>query len=875
MKLHSYLRGSTGAALGMVAATLFIIFAIGAFFYYAGNLIGGNHELNRASDAGILSVAKQALVQPAVALNDAQLLATNSCVIGSTLQTCPENSIPYNDFAVGIPGQTNSIADQYINGYPAIDLITYNRCAAQAVLVGLEAQKINTTTAFQHAQAVSWAVLGIGKVLQQRFATGGLDTYYDSAANLNTLNMLGGGSVISRIGNLQQGYVNPGSPSNIYFYSDVSYPGQNTPIVGLPQNIAPAYPRPDQTRASNSDSEFPAGETVYYAQGYEPITLMPGTAQASVVSFIPVNPQGTPHAIDAGRVAAAITPPFNNSLSWVPPNSFQANAKANVDITGSQRRPDGTYVDAISCAMVGCGDPLAGLGGILGGSGGPQDQAARIPGGFVRVYNLPGMEQVSNPPLGPIPGMAGGDSSAFDGSGFVLNNAALGGLSTVWFATPIPQNPPGSVIQGNVIFAHSAAAKAEMAQWIQFNKSALAPTALNYNADVVNGQHHDPTLDPLSSPNTAQSIAAGLNTQSQNLLQGPSLNQKAFLNQMILITGYVEIHSLVLDGVHGVLDSNGNLVSANVAMTVTTEVAGANLGQGPPLSVNLTVPPDHQTWTWLEYVKYQVIRNYARDFSAGRYTLAALQQDLTSGLKYSNWWHNDGSRIHYSSPNNYELQTTGSNRGLEEPSSSQFMTITTPNNLLTMIDSQIQAAGGYFAGEVTYNQMITDITNRVRLINPAWTSTNVITALNSPTATLAPGTMKWLRDDGSGNLILTNTCPQDIGSAPEGYLVIPASTTLSNPQQVEFITWPGANGTQGQSLKVDGSVINTAIDGSQTAYTGDANVELEPWRQQSGSIYYEAGAILYNATGYNNLVGQINFFSRPTTNLNVNYSNPN
>ena len=106
------------------------------------------------------------MVQPAVALNDPALLS--------------QGSLPYNDFAIGL-------ADQNIGGVPAIDLLTYNKCAAQAVLVGLEAEKLNNDVARNHAQQVASAVLGLGQELQRRFARGGLNRYYDETANANTL----------------------------------------------------------------------------------------------------------------------------------------------------------------------------------------------------------------------------------------------------------------------------------------------------------------------------------------------------------------------------------------------------------------------------------------------------------------------------------------------------------------------------------------------------------------------------------------------------------------------------------------------------------------------------------------------------------------
>ncbi len=867
MKLHG-LRKSSGAALGMIAASLFIIFSIGAFLYFTGSLIGGNHELNRASDAGILSVAKQALVQPAVALNDPKLLAYNACLINGSVQPYPNIvPIPFKDFTYG------GISDQNVNGYAAIDVLTYNRCAAQAVIVAFQAERINTTLARQHAQAVVWAVLGIGATLQQKFGAGALNQYFETNANANTLNMLGRGSTVSLPGNLQSAYIGSGRPSNIYFYWDVICPNPaEIPAVSgqVPQNTNAADPKPNQTAVAAQDPWFPAGTVVPYASGYSPIVVMTNTPQQSIISFIPNNPQKAPHLIDAGRTTAGLLPPLNNFLSWVPPNAFLANAQAEVNITASAAKKTSNFVNAISCAMIGCGDALI-------GGGGPQDQSARIPGGFIRVVNLPGMEAVpaNSLPLGPIPG---GTTAAvsYDASGFVLNNSALGSNDqSVYMATPIPSD------LSKVVFGTGTAGKKALQNWLTFNNSRVAVGSPTYNSDVVtvNGvkQHRDIKGDILLNSGTgmtvAQTLAAGKNPLAVNLYQGSGAGQKASLTELITITGYILVDSSQLDGVtplsvmNGAGQTTGATVVNTTAIAAVTSAVGTNLHETPPKSFDLNVPANHQTWNWAEYVKYAVIHNFATHFDAGRYVASATQAQLKSGLKYFDWWGGKyPHRIHWSSPNNYMTDTTGSTHGLEQPSSSQFMTIDTPHNLLTMVDTQIKNTGGYQGAQYTYETLRGSIAAQVRLIWPGWSEVDVDNALSS--STLAPGKTMYLHDSvdftGKHNLVMDTNCPQDTGLPPEG--------NVPNPnieQAVDFSTQPG------QYLQLDKYVINTTGDGSITAYKADANVEQEPWTNQSGSVMYGGGATLYKAVGYNNLLGELDLYSQPSQNLSVTYSNPN
>jgi hypothetical protein len=885
MKSHNYLRRSSGAVLGMIAASLIILFAIGAFLFYTGTLIGGNHELNRASDAGILSVAKQALVQPAIALNDPELLAFRSYTNSTGTWTCT-GVPPYNDFAVGI-------ADQTIGGVPAIDLLTYNRCAAQTILVCLNAQNLNLPNSRANAGALSWALVGLGKILQQRFATGALNGYYDNTANQNTLSMLGGGSTVNRVGNLSQGYVSAGRASNIFFYPDMVDPTNvvdlhqpSTALSAIPQNTSPADPKPNQTTAATNSSYFQPGEQVFYASGYTPIVMNLGAQGQALISLIPTNPQGQPHAVDQQRFDSNVITPDSGLLSWLPPNAFRAHSQAEVNIVGNNVAQKNTSaVNAISCAMIGCGDALSGFAGLSlpGAAGGPQDQAARIPGGFVRVVNLPGYEAGISQPLGPMPGTAGGTNNAIDGSTVVVNNSALGGGANVYIAEPIAtvNNNGTDIVPSKIIVTNNAAGLTAIGKWALFNTAVHSPTDPGYNEDVVptplGPRHCILANDPMfisTGKSVAQYVAAFQNPTYPLLNEGPGLGQKAVMGDLIFLTGaYVTTRAALLDGSTAVPDSAGGTVSASVALQATVEVAGPNYGELPPTAINIPVPNDQRTWNAIEAMKYYVIKNWAAHFHEGHMlinipAIGTAEPAIKTGMKYFKFLDSSSSDglAHVSSPNQAMAQTQAQ---AAAATSAQFMKVATPSVLLSMIDTQIQNKGGYQPNQVTYNALIEAITNQVRFINPSFNQSNVLSALAS--ANLAPGDTMYLRDDGNGNLIMSTTCPQDTNpSLPEAT----ATNSTGLNQMVDFRTQPG------QYETLLGSLVNTKANGTPTAERADAGLEQAPWLDSTGNIQYEEGAILYKSSGFGNCLGEVDLYGRLNgggTNaaINVNFTHPN
>ncbi len=854
MKSHSHMRKSAGAVLGLIAGTIIIIFIIGVFLYFAGVFVGGNHQLNKASDAGILNAARQALVQPAVSLNDPSLVAAGS--------------LPYSDFAVAKGDGTYFIADQTAGGYPAIDLLTYNRCAAQAVLVSTQATAIGSQTSRQHAQQVCLAVWYLGQALQNKFSSGSLDNFYDTEAAANSLSLIGLGNKteVTRESSLTPAYIGAGRPSNIYFYPDVLNPYNGLPNwaatlpstlagYGIPEAKLGGEARPDAAKVAAGDHYFPAGEQIYYAAGYTPITVMPGQKEASIVAFVPIGPQHFAHAIDRERADAGATPP--SVLTTLPPNAFKAKAMTKIAFDGKSETGGGnTFVNAVSCAMVGCGG---------------QDYPACIPGGFIRVANLPDMVGMGNLPLGPVP--AANEANSVDGSSFILNNEGLGigsqGVQEIYVLWPAPKS--GGVLDVNHCgFGLGANGLAAVKNLIAFNKSNNQSNQTDIIATSSGVFYHDPNKDPFKSPNASQLLAAGQNPNITSLRQGPTTStplsaEVAFgVKGYPVPTDYLTISSDVISG-SNLKTAGGVTVPYSLVSQALFDVASLNIGNGMPKGEVVPVPANHEGWTQIEYLKYKVLMAFKQDFKKGKFQIPAslLNQipraggvPLETGMKNYAWFKN-GKQVKVATPNNV---------GKGIPSPPQFAHFDTPFNYISEIDTVIKHTG-YERGQLTLDNFYGEIINQLRLINPKWSEEDLYAALQS--APLKMGQLMYLRDDGTGKLVLTANCPQDPGYAHlqvEGF-----QAGASNINQAAWFSTSNA-----QSLPVMGEYINTALDGSPTAYKADANVEKQMWRNQSGGFKVKLIAVLYKSSGYNNLVGEINFASStatpPTT---MNFSNPN
>lgn len=117
------LRRSRGATLMLVrVVVLVIVVVVGVAFFWFSQIFGGGRELSHANDAGVMSVAKAALRNP------------------------KKDALQFDNPDVG----TNFAL---LGGNPrSLNLMTYNRLFAQALIVALNARDEGTADAATNAK---------------------------------------------------------------------------------------------------------------------------------------------------------------------------------------------------------------------------------------------------------------------------------------------------------------------------------------------------------------------------------------------------------------------------------------------------------------------------------------------------------------------------------------------------------------------------------------------------------------------------------------------------------------------------------------------------------------------------------------------------
>ncbi|MBX9877214.1 MAG: hypothetical protein K2Y22_02040 [Candidatus Obscuribacterales bacterium] len=304
-------RKEKGAVLTLTLAFVIVFALLAGFFFLFGKLIGGDRELQNATDAGGLNVAKQALKRPKVTLNGLE-------------QTY-------------FGGLTN-------NGQ--VDLLTYNRCVGQALLVAMNASTEGTPRALANAQqAIDMVCTGdasIGGRLAKSLSNGSdMGQYFADVASANFVRMMGAGASTSHLeGKYATGYMKSGAASN----------------VDCNPNCLPLYP------GTNRRIPF-VGNVLTNKQSSRKFNYMSGYVNMNIqgigrpLSFVPLRPGSAPHLVSMTDFNAASERPAN--LGTVPPNAFKASGAAK-------------DLSAAAGAIVGC----------LGA-----DYTASIPRGYIVISN--------------------------------------------------------------------------------------------------------------------------------------------------------------------------------------------------------------------------------------------------------------------------------------------------------------------------------------------------------------------------------------------------------------------------------------------------------------------------------------------------------
>lgn len=310
-----------GSALAVVVVFTAIIATVGIACFNLSKIAGGDREAQNATDAGNLNVARQDQAAIGVKLTDREK----------------------EDFG--------DLADR--NGL--ITLRTYNRVVARAMLIAMNAQRLRTATAMQHAREVLGLAQtnsnSIGVRLREVLADATQSTaFFHAVAQANSCRLLASDAkVVHKEKDFATSYMYRGDASNIYV-DNAHYMSagdrQRLEAMGLLVSDAQGH---------------------RFIKGYQKIDLGDGF----VFSFVSVNPGFAPHLV-SGR-------DFNNNkeLSTTLPADMAAKLPPNAFATASTAYNHSTSVAHAhsSCAVV----------GVLNAIYPPS-----LPSAFFRVTNPPG-----------------------------------------------------------------------------------------------------------------------------------------------------------------------------------------------------------------------------------------------------------------------------------------------------------------------------------------------------------------------------------------------------------------------------------------------------------------------------------------------------
>lgn len=346
------IRRHRGSMVVMTACVCALLMLVGVACFLGSKMLGGHKELSNAVDAGILNTAKVALKQPAA------------------------TQIPTEFLGCGISPEGTPV--QYDG---AINLLSYNRAVAQALLVALNAQAEGTPEAVANARLEIAELETLGNHLRQQLESeqvNALNISFDTMASMQNVKMLNLKTTVGRQDDVKSGYMKVGHSSNIFFDNEQ---------LPVPPSSVNGYLNTDASYQKNVSGAS-------FVSGYRPLEI----SGVGTIYAVPLLPNQRPHVVSLSDFERIRTSPG----SYSPPNSFQSKGR-------TLESTSGRLTNALSCAIV----------GSLGGQ-----YVAQVPRGYVRIVNapdsnaLPGNPQVAN--------------ASYDGTNDIFNNELASPVSAIY-----------------------------------------------------------------------------------------------------------------------------------------------------------------------------------------------------------------------------------------------------------------------------------------------------------------------------------------------------------------------------------------------------------------------------------------------------------
>ncbi|MBK9145409.1 MAG: hypothetical protein IPM23_23290 [Candidatus Melainabacteria bacterium] len=381
------IRSSRGAVLALVIVSALVLIVLGIGLLFLVMQLGGGQELQHATDAGNLNVAKQVLRRPGTAL-----------LSGDEI----------NHFGDSDDPATNEV-----------NLLTYNRLAAQAFLVSANAQALGTAPGSTHAQQMLALVKEVADRLNSQLTSpGNFDQHFHNVATNHAMRMLeASNNAVQHLGTQHEtSLMARGAASNAYINA-------NQILSGGPN-------------LNSLTVDGPNGRK--YLVGYQQLAA----AGAESLWAVPVRPGQPPHLVSDRNFQQL--KPRGPIPGFVPPNAFRSAGLA-VD-----QKASGMQTRALSNSIVGSLDQIFGASiprGVIIVDNTGSLSGTQVNGAFDiwqdKLMDPNYVEVMGNPNSGLIADQSAGNSPTLkDVKNYVQNNySALSSGDTA------AQNTLASMIQ--------------------------------------------------------------------------------------------------------------------------------------------------------------------------------------------------------------------------------------------------------------------------------------------------------------------------------------------------------------------------------------------------------------------------------------------
>ncbi|MDQ5937412.1 MAG: hypothetical protein QG574_4771 [Cyanobacteriota bacterium erpe_2018_sw_21hr_WHONDRS-SW48-000092_B_bin.40] len=766
------LRRQRGATLGLVAACVFLVILVGVGFFFLSKIIGGGREVANATDAGVLNVAKQAVRRGAVPL-------TGGLVSEFGALTEPPDS--------------------------KVDLVTYNRLVAQALIVGKNAEALGGT-AVGHANQLKTDVRTIGRALRNNLISEpNFATDFSSIASQNNTKMWNGPAV-SLVGAVSSGYMKPGSSTNVYFS-----PATLAALGGW------APPLSSQTAKGDPAAKYLAGYTPFNVNG-----------SANFLTGVPVLPQTKPHLVDHGQ--------FNTSSvdADTPPNAFRTNSQALEGKSAAM----GT---SVACAIV----------GVIN-----KEFQAVIPRGFIRVSNGKDAELGNgNPPL--LTPVSNGANDIFNNELFPPSGSPQG----VFAANPSGTNPVFTTNVTGSSMPHPGLDKVK-ADWAAY-KATLGSC---HKGDTYTDLGGNPAINNITDEPGAGNYGAGdpniwiSKNLGSYLVAGSHTGASGTNIRSTDGSGAHGQYASYEDLLAYATSSGGpkpcDYTMYTDAMPATDPCASnlpnwqANYGRNATFSGGT----QQGGFTNVEYMKADLLGKI-NNRKGGSFCAAVGGGLAPSGLKA---WPTSGSTV-------LKSGTSGSAKPYLGPGTNiNFMK---PGTTLTYIKQLDGGPGVTGSGGCTTNLILDQMTKRMQQVEPTVTRADVEAALNDSNypltlvgttapAPMSPGASKLYLyvDSSTKKPKMTNALPwSDTGIDADG--PAPAAGTANQCDS----TYPLNGWAVNTSKNHNGSIGDGGYHEVPFTSATPNNQDLTASPPEPGTINGTDTAQWRQGSGYNNLLGELKF----------------